>query len=52
MKVYAQWKANEAYSVEISPMNITVYVGGEGYRGVIGEDGEFASKTYRKSDSI
>ncbi len=43
MKVYAQWKANEAYSVEISPMNITVYVGGEGYRGVIGEDGEFAS---------
>lgn len=42
MTVYAQWKTDEAYSVTISPMDITTYVGGDGYHGVIGEDGEFA----------
>lgn len=42
MTVYAQWKTDEAYSVTISPMDITIYVGGDGYHGVIGEDGEFA----------
>lgn len=42
MTVYAQWKTDEAYSVTISPMDITIYVGGDGYHGVIGKDGEFA----------
>lgn len=46
MTVYAQWKpdeADEAYAVKIAPMNLTVYVGGDGYHGVIGEDGKFAA---------
>lgn len=43
MTVYAQWKPDEAYAVKIAPMNLTVYVGGEGYHGVIGEDGKFAA---------
>ena len=43
MTVYAQWKPDEAYAVKIAPMNLTVYVGGDGYHGVIGEDGEFAA---------
>ena len=43
MTVYAQWKPNEAYAVKIAPMNLTVYVGGDGYHGVIGEDGKFAA---------
>ena len=43
MTVYAQWKADPAYAVTISPMNLTVYTGGEGYSGVVGEDGTFAS---------
>ena len=42
MTVYAQWKPDEAYAVKIAPMNLTVYVGGDGYHGVIGEDGKFA----------
>ncbi len=37
----AQWKPDEAYAVKIAPMNLTVYVGGEGYYGVIGHDGKF-----------
>lgn len=41
--VYAQWKPDEAYAVKIAPMNLTVYVGGDGYHGVIGEDGKFAA---------
>ena len=41
MTVYAQWKPDEAYAVKIAPMNLTVYVGGDGYQGVIGEDGKF-----------
>ena len=43
MTVYAQWKPDEAYDVKIAPMNLTVYVGGDGYHGVIGEDGKFAA---------
>ena len=43
MTVYAQWKPDEAYAVKIAPMNLTVYVGGDGYHGVIGEDGKFAA---------
>ena len=43
MTVYAQWKPDEAYAVKIAPMNLTVYVGGDGYRGVIGDDGKFAA---------
>ena len=43
MTVYAQWKPDEAYAVKIAPMNLTVYVGGDGYHGVIGDDGEFAA---------
>ena len=39
----AQWKLDEAYAVKIAPMNLTVYVGGDGYHGVIGEDGKFAA---------
>ena len=42
MTVYAQWKLDEAYAVKIAPMNLTVYVGGDGYHGVVGEDGKFA----------
>ena len=42
MTVYAQWKPDEAYSVQIAPMDLTIYVGGDGYHGVIGEDGEFS----------
>ena len=42
MTVYAQWKPDEAYAVKIAPMNLTVYVGGDGYHGVVGEDGKFA----------
>ena len=33
MTVYAQWKPDEAYAVKIAPMNLTVYVGGDGYHG-------------------
>ena len=43
MTVYAQWKPDEAYPVKIAPMNLTVYVGGDGYHGVIGQDGKFAA---------
>lgn len=43
MTVYAQWKPDEAYAVKIAPMNLTVYVGGDGYHGVIGADGKFAA---------
>ena len=43
MTVYAQWKPDEADAVKIAPMNLTVYVGGDGYHGVIGEDGKFAA---------
>ena len=43
MTVYAQWKPDEAYAVKIAPMNLTVYVGGDGYHGVIGQDGTFAA---------
>ena len=43
MTVYAPWKPDEAYAVKIAPMNLTVYVGGEGYHGVIGQDGKFAA---------
>ena len=39
----AQWKLDEAYAVKIAPMNLTVYVGGDGYHGVIGDDGKFAA---------
>ena len=42
LTVYAQWKPDEAYAVKIAPMDLTIYVGGEGYHGVIGEDGEFS----------
>ena len=41
--VYAQWKPDEAYAVKIAPMNLTVYVGGDGYHGVIGDNGNFAA---------
>ena len=30
-------------AVKIAPMNLTVYVGGDGYHGVIGQDGKFAA---------
>ena len=43
MTVYAQWKPDEAYAVKIAPMNLTAYVGGDGYHGVIGQDGKFAA---------
>ena len=43
MTVYAQWKPDEANAVKIAPMNLTVYVGGDGYHGVIGQDGKFAA---------
>lgn len=43
MTVYAQWKPDEAYAVKIAPMNLTVYVGGDGYHGVIGDNGKFAA---------
>ena len=43
MTVYAQWKPDEADAVKIAPMNLTVYVGGDGYHGVVGEDGKFAA---------
>ena len=43
MTVYAQWKPDEAYAVKIAPMNLTVYVGGDGYHGVIGDDGKFVA---------
>ena len=43
MTVYAQWKPDEANAVKIAPMNLTVYVGGDGYHGVIGDDGKFAA---------
>ena len=43
MTVYAQWKPDEAYAVKIAPMNLTVYVGGDGYSGVIGSDGKFST---------
>lgn len=39
MRVYAQW---ESGYVSIVPMDITVYVGGEGYSGVIGDNGFFS----------
>ena len=39
----AQWKPDEAYAVKIAPMNLTVYVGGDGYHGVSGDDGKFAA---------
>lgn len=31
------------HAVEITPMDITIYVGGNGYEGVIGSDGQFAT---------
>ena len=31
------------HAVEITPMDITIYVGGNGYDGVIGSDGQFAT---------
>ena len=43
MTVYAQWKPDEANAVKIAPMNLTVYVGGDGYHGVIGQDGKFTA---------
>ena len=43
MTVYAQWTQDETYAVKIAPMNLTVYVGGDGYHGVVGEDGKFAA---------
>ena len=43
MTVYAQWKPDEAYSIKIAPMDMTVYVGGDGYSGVIGSDGKFST---------
>ena len=39
MRVYAQW---ESGYVSIVPMDITVYVGGNGYSGVIGDNGFFS----------
>ena len=39
MRVYAQW---ESGYVSIMPMDITVYVGGDGYSGVIGDNGFFS----------
>lgn len=41
MTVYAQWKADESKLVTITPMDMTVYVGGNGYKGVIGSNGDF-----------
>lgn len=46
MTVYAQWKPEESNAIEISPMDITVYIGGEGYYGVIGEDGTFSENDF------
>ena len=43
MTVYAQWEPDEAYSIKIAPMDMTVYVGGDGYSGVIGSDGKFST---------
>ena len=31
------------HAVEITPMDITIYVGGDGYEGVIGSNGQFAT---------
>lgn len=43
MTVYAQWEPDEACSVTITPMDLTIYVGGNGYKGVIGADDKFAT---------
>ena len=43
MTVYAQWKSNILNEpVSITPMDITIYTGGNGYSGVIGANGQFA----------
>ena len=43
--LYGEWKEDpdSAYAITITPMDITVYVGGNGYKGVIGSDNQFAS---------
>lgn len=41
--VYAQWVPDAQYDATIVPADITIYAGGQGYSGVIGADGEFAS---------
>lgn len=38
MRVYAQWEAGYA---TVTPMDVTIYTGGEGYYGVIGSDDTF-----------
>ena len=44
--VYAQWKPDPSYAVTIAPMDLTIYVGGDGYSGVIGADGSFVSNDF------
>lgn len=39
MTVYAQWDYG---TVSITPMDVTIYIGGDGYKGVIGNDGQMA----------
>lgn len=36
----------DAISATVAPMNLTVYTGGEGYSGVIGDDGKFVSNDF------
>lgn len=36
----------DAISATVAPMNLTVYTGGEGYKGVIGDDGQFVSNDF------
>ena len=36
----------DAISATVVPMNLTVYTGGEGYSGVIGDDGKFVSNDF------
>ncbi len=36
----------DAISATVAPVNLTVYTGGEGYSGVIGDDGKFVSNDF------
>lgn len=36
----------DAISATVAPMNLTAYTGGEGYKGVIGDDGQFVSNDF------
>lgn len=43
MTVYAQWKQDDTFFVQVYPMDITIYTGGDGYQGVIGDNGKFSA---------